>query len=213
MPRLTEVNLKRLNTLELYKHHHALSASVNFLTDQAKADALQELEKCAGLRSSKIDGLHYAITKNERLVEVGKAEKAMLDAAIKRHENEVDAIKSLIKELRRQGHAPSNRLTGKNFEFTVSPIKDQIEISTTPDDWTAGEQQQFAIVKEVVTTTILKSVDGALIESSERVTQTKVPNLDAIRDLHSQGKKLPHGVTVKSNFAIRTRRVIKEDLE
>jgi len=213
MPRLTEINLKRLNTLELYKHHHALSASVNFLTDQAKADALQELEKCAGLRSSKIDGLHYAITKNERLVEVGKAEKAMLDAAIKRHENEVDAIKSLIKELRRQGHAPSNRLTGKNFEFTVSPIKDQIEISTTPDDWTAEEQQQFAIVKEVVTTTILKSVDGALIESSERVTQTKVPNLDAIRDLHSQGKKLPHGVTVKSNYAIRTRRVIKEDLE
>ena len=213
MPRLTEVNLKRLNTLELYKHHHALSASVNFLTAQAKADALQELEECAGLRSSKIDGLHYAITKNERLVEVGKAEKAMLDAAIKRHEHEVNAIKSLIKELRRQGHAPSNRLTGKNFEFTVSPIKDQIEISTTPDDWTAEEQQQFAIVKEVVTTTILKSVDGALIESSERVTQTKVPNLDAIRDLHSQGKKLPHGVTVKSNYAIRTRRVLKEDLE
>ena len=147
------------------------------------------------------------------LVEVGKAEKAMLDAAIKRHENEVDAIKSLIKELRRQGHAPSNRLTGKNFEFTVSPIKDQIEISTTPDDWTAEEQQQFAIVKEVVTTTILKSVDGALIESSERVTKTKVPNLDVIRDLHSQGKKLPQGVTVKSNYAIRTRRVIKEDLE
>jgi len=213
MPRLTEVNLKRLNTLELYKHHHALSASVNFLTDQAKADALQELEECAGLRSSKIDGLHYAITKNERLVEVGKAEKALLDAAIKRHENEVDAIKSLIKELRRQGHAPSNRLTGKNFEFTVSPIKDQIEISTTPDDWTPEEQQQFAIVKEVVTTTILKSVNGALIESSERVTKTKVPNLDAIRDLHSQGKNLPHGVTVKSNYAIRTRRVIKEDLE
>jgi len=213
MPRLTEVNLKRLNTLELYKHHHALSASVNFLTDQAKEDALQELEECAGLRSSKIDGLHYAITKNERLVEVGKAEKAMLDAAIKRHENEVDAIKSLIKELRRQGHAPSNRLTGKNFEFTVSPIKDQIEISTTPDDWTVEEQQQFAIVKEVVTTTILKSVDGALIESSERVTKTKVPNLDVIRDLHSQGKKLPQGVTVKSNYAIRTRRVIKEDLE
>ena len=213
MPRLTEVNLKGLNTLELFKHHHALSASVNFLTDQAKQDALAELKECAGLRSSKIDGLHYAITKNERLVEVGKAEKAMLDAAIKRHENEVNAIKSLIKELRRQGHAPSNRLTGKNFEFTVSPIKDQIEISTTPDDWTAEEQQQFAIVKEVVTTTILRSVDGALIESSERVTKTKVPNLDAIRDLHSQGKNLPHGVTVKSNYAIRTRRVIKENLE
>jgi hypothetical protein len=213
MPRLTEVNLRQLNTLELYKHHHALSSSVNFLTDQAKQDALDELEECAGLQSSKIDGLHYAITKNERLVEVGKAEKLMLDAAIKRHQNEIESIKALIKELRRRGHAPANRLTGKNFEFTVSPIKDQIEISSTPDDWSADEQRQYAIVKEVVTTTILKTVDGAVIESSERVTKTKVPNLDAIRDLHSQGKKLPHGVTVNSNYAIRTRRVIKENLE
>ena len=213
MPRLTRTDLKRLNTLDLYKHHHALSSSINFLTEQSRQDALDELEECAGLRSAKIDGLHYAITKNERLVEVGKAEKAMLDAAIKRHENEVDAIKSLVKELRRRGHAPDNRLTGKNFEFTVSPIKDQIEISTTPDDWTVEEQQQFAIVKEVITTTILKTVDGAVIESAEKITKSKVPNLDAIRDLHSQGKKLPQGVTVKSNYAIRTRRVIKEDVD
>ena len=213
MPRLTRTDLKRLNTLDLYKHHHALSSSINFLTEQSRQDALDELEECAGLRSSKIDSLHYAITKNERLVEVGKAEKALLDAAIKRHEHEVDAIKSLVKELRRRGHAPDNRLTGKNFEFTVSPIKDQIEISTTPDDWTVEEQQQFAIVKEVITTTILKAVDGAVIESAEKITRSKVPNLDAIRDLHSQGKKLPQGVTVKSNYAIRTRRVIKEDVD
>jgi hypothetical protein len=213
MPRLTEVNLRRLNTLELYKHHHALSSSVNFLTDQAKQDALDELEECAGLRSSKIDGLHYAMTKNQRLVEVGKEEKAMLMAAIKRHENEVEAIKSLIKELRRRGHAPNNRLVGHKFEFTVSPIKDQIEISSSPDDWSADEQRQCAIVKEVITTTILKTVDGAVIESAEQITQSKVPNLDAIRDLHSQGKKLPHGVTVNSNYAIRARRVLKEDLE
>jgi hypothetical protein len=213
MPRLTEVNLRRLNTLELYKHHHALSSSVNFLTDQAKQDALDELEECAGLRSSKIDGLHYAMTKNQRLVEVGKEEKAMLMAAIKRHENEVEAIKSLIKELRRRGHAPNNRLVGHKFEFTVSPIKDQIEISSSPDDWSADEQRQCAIVKEVITTTILKTVDGAVIESAEQITQSKVPNLDAIRDLHSQGKKLPHGVSVNSNYAIRARRVIKEDLE
>ena len=59
-------------------------------------------------------------------------------------------------------------------------IKDQIEISTTPDDRNAEEQQQFDIDKEVVTTTILKTVDGAVIESSERVTKTKVPLIKAI---------------------------------
>jgi hypothetical protein len=213
MPRLTEVNLKKLNTLELYKHHHALSASVNFLTDQAKQDALDELEECAGLRSSKIDGLHYAMTKHHNIVQIGKEEKALLEASIKRHETEEESIKSLIKELRRRGHAPNNRLVGHKYEFTVSPIKDQIEISTSPDDWSADEQRECAIVKEVITTTILKTVDGAVIESAERITQSKVPNLDAIRDLHSQGKKLPQGVTIKSNYAIRTRRVLKEDLE
>jgi hypothetical protein len=213
MARLTEVNLHRLNTLDLYKHHQALSSSVNFLSDKAKQDALAELEECAGLRSSKIDGLHYAITKNEKLVEIGKAEKLMLEAAIKRHQSEIESIKALVKELRRRGHAPSNKLTGKNFEFTVSPIKDSIEISTTPDDWSSDEQQQCAIVKEVITITILKSVDGAVLESAERITRSKVPNLDAIRDLHSKGEALPPGVSVQSNYAIRTHRVLKENVE
>ena len=43
MARLTEVNLKKLNTLELYKHHHALSSSINFLSDKAKQDALSQM--------------------------------------------------------------------------------------------------------------------------------------------------------------------------
>jgi hypothetical protein len=208
MAQLTKVNLKKLNTLELYKHHHALSSSISSLTDQAKQNALDELKQCAGLRSSKIDGLHYAILKNESLVEIGKAEKQTLNASIKRHENEVESIKYLIKELRRLGHAENNKLTGKNYEFTVSPIKDCIEITSAVDDWSDDEQQQCAIVKEVVTTTILKTVDGTVIESSERITKSKVPNLEVIRDLHNKGKKLPEGVTVKANYAIRTHRIL-----
>ena len=208
MARLTEVNLKKLNTLELYKHHHALSSSVSFLTDQAKQDALNELEECAGLRSSKIDGLHYAIAKNEDLVSRGEKEKESLLTSIKRYKNEVESIKSLIKELRRRGHGTDNKLTGKNWEFTVSPIKDSIEITSAVDDWSDDEQQQCAIVKEVVTTTILKTVDGTVIESSERITKSKVPNLDVIRDLHSKSKRLPKGITVKTNYAIRTHRIL-----
>ena len=210
MARATKVNLRTLNTLELYKHHDALSSSISLLTSQAKQDALDELEECAGLRSSKIDGLHYAIVKNENLVEVGKAEKQTLDAAIKRHQNEVESIKSLIKELRRRGHAAGNKLVGKNYEFTVSPIKDSIEITSAVDDWSADEQQRCAIVKEVITTTVLKAVDGTVIDRQEKPTSSKVPNLDAIRDLHSKGQELPQGVTVKTNYAIRTHRILNE---
>ena len=210
MARLTEVNLKKLNTLELYKHHHALSSSVSFLTDQAKQNALDELEECAGLRSSKIDGLHYGLIKHETLVETGEKEKELLMATIKRHKNEIDSIKSLIKELRRRGHAADNKLTGKNYEFTVSPIKDSIEITSAVDDWSDDEQQQCAIVKEVITTTILKTVEGTVLESAERITQTKVPNLEVIRDLHSKSKKLPEGVTVHTNYAIRTKRILNK---
>tara|TARA_R100001086_G_scaffold1071_2_gene642 strand:+ start:10617 stop:11327 length:711 start_codon:yes stop_codon:yes gene_type:complete len=208
MARVTKVNLKKLNTLELFKHHNALSSSINLLTDKSKQDALDELEQCAGLRSSKIDGLHYAIVKNEHLVEIGKSEKQTLDASIKRHQNEIDSIKSLIKELRRRGHATDNKLVGKDYEFTVSPIKDSIEITSDVSDWSDDEQEQCAIVKEVITTTVLKTVNGTVIDSQEKLTFNKIPNLEAIRALHNNGQKLPQGVTVKTNYAIRTHRIL-----
>ena len=78
------------------------------------------------------------------------------------------------------------------------------------DDWSDDEQQQCAIVKEVITTTILKTVEGTVLESAERITQTKVPNLEVIRDLHSKSKKLPEGVTVHTNYAIRTKRILNK---
>mgnify|MGYP001353123147 FL=1 len=155
-----------------------------------------------------MDSFYYAIAKNEDLVSRGEKEKESLLSSIKRYKNEVESIKSLIKELRRRGHGTDNKLTGKNWEFTVSPIKDSIEITSAVDDWSDDEQQQCAIVKEVVTTTILKTVDGTVIESSERITRSKVPNLDVIRDLHSKSKELPKGITVKTNYAIRTHRIL-----
>lgn len=209
MPQHSKLNLTSLNTLELYKHHHALSSRISFLSDQAKEDLLDELKQCAGLRSKKIDGLYYAIVKNEKLVEVGKQELDSLKAAIKRHENEINTIKSYLKEIRRQGHAPDNKLTGENYEFTVYPVQDAIEISSHPDDWTDDQQRECAIVKRVVTTTVLETIDGQHIETSERSTQTTLPNLDAIRDLHSKGRSLPQGVHVNKNYAIRAKRIIK----
>lgn len=210
MQRFTQANLKQLNTLDLYKHAHALSSSIAFLSDEAKQRALDELKECTGLRSAKVDGLHYAITKHESLIEVGKAELDSLKAAIKRHELEVKTIKSYLKELARQGYADKdNKINGERYQFTISPIKSEVEISGEVEDWEHTEQQKCAIVKKVVTTTILESVDGQHLETTERITQSLVPNLDVIRDLHVKGQKLPDGVQVKKNYAIRTKRVIK----
>ena len=86
---ITHTKLDKLNTFELYKHHSALTSSLSLLTEESKELALAELEACAHLRSSKLDGIHYHITKHEKLIEVGQEEKKLLDAALKHHKAEI----------------------------------------------------------------------------------------------------------------------------
>ena len=151
MQRFTQANLKQLNTLDLYKHAHALSSSIAFLSDEAKQRALDELKECTSLRSAKVDGLHYAITKHESLIEVGKAELDSLKAAIKRHELEVKTIKSYLKELTRQGYADKdNKINGERYQFTISPIKSEVEISGEVEDWEHTEQQNALLSKKLL---------------------------------------------------------------
>ena len=62
MNQITDTKLDNLNTFELFKHYAALSSSLSLLTADSQALALEELERCARLRSSKIDGIHYHLS-------------------------------------------------------------------------------------------------------------------------------------------------------
>jgi len=213
MSQITPTKLDKLNTFELYKHHAALSSSLSLLTPDSKELALSELEHCARLRSSKVDGIHYHLTQHEKLVEVGAEEKKKLDAAIKHHKAEIEALRSILKEVRRRGFADGNKITGKNYEFNVSPLPSPtVEITGTIEDWSADEQQQFAMVEEVITTTITKTLDGKnIIRADEKVKHRHIPNLDAIKDAHAQGQILPEGVRVIQNHRITVKRILNNN--
>ena len=208
MNQITDTKLDKLNTFELFKHHAALSSSLSLLTPESQDLALEELERCARLRSSKIDGIHYHMTQHKKLVEVGKEEKKLLDQQIKHHEAEIAALRSLLQEVRRRGYAEDNKIHGERYTFTISPLPEpSIEIHSSIEDWSTDDQSKYAMVEETITTTVYRSINGKdILRSDEKVKHNHVPNLDAIKEGHSQGLILPQGVRVLSNHRIQVKR-------
>ena len=205
---ITSTKLDKLNTFELYKHYAALSSSLSLLTPDSRNLALDELEHCARLRSSKIDGIHYHMTQHKKLVEVGKEEKKLLDQQIKHHEAEIQALRSLLQEVRRRGYADDNKIHGERYTFTVSPLPaPSIEIHSSIEDWSPDDQAKYAMVEETITTSIYKTFDGEhILRSDEKVKHRHVPNLDAIKEGHEAGHILPDGVRVLQNHRIQVKR-------
>ena len=208
MNQITNTKLDKLNVFELYKHYAALSSSLSLLTPESQNLALEELGRCARLRSSKLDGIHYHMTQHKKLVEVGKEEKKLLDQQIKHHEAEIAALRSLLQELRRRGYAEDNKIHGERYTFTVSPRPEpSVEIHSSIEDWSTDDQSKYAMVEETITTTVYRSINGKdILRSDEKVKHKHVPNLDAIKEGHSQGLILPEGVRVLSNHRIQVKR-------
>ena len=207
---ITHTKLDKLNTFELYKHHSALTSSLSLLTEESLELALAELEACAHLRSTKLDGIHYHITKHEKLIEVGQEEKKLLDAALKHHKAEIAALKSILSEVRRRGFADWNKLIGNKYIYHVIPnAQPTVEISSSIEDWSPQEQSEYSILEETTIKTICKSSDGStILRQDTKVKHRCVPNVDAIIDGYTHGKQLPQGVTVKQNYQIRTKRTL-----
>tara|TARA_X000001388_G_scaffold74871_1_gene68627 strand:- start:3139 stop:3783 length:645 start_codon:yes stop_codon:yes gene_type:complete len=213
MTQVTPTKLDKLNTFELYKHHAALTSSLSLLTPESKELALAELESCARLRSSKLDGIHYHLTQHQKMVEVGKEEKKLLDAAIKHHEAEIAALKSILMEVRRRGYADGNKIMGSKYTYSVIPNpKPTVEISSDLSEWCPEDLSKYAMVEEVIKTTIYKSTDGNnIIRTDEKVTARQIPNTEAIIDSHEKGHQLPTGVRVIQNYQVRTKRNINHE--
>ena len=210
---ITELNLDKMNTLDLYSHYAALSSSLSFLTPDSKEIALAELESCSRLKSRKIDAIHYQITKYESMLEVGKQEKKRLDDAVKHCQTQINQMRSLIKELHRRGYAPENKITGRDYEFVVSPIKDVIEVETTVDEWSDAERIKYAMVKKTTTTTQCLDLEGNPITFSEKEKSEIIPNIDALQSAHKEGESLPEGVRFQSNYRISTKRILNARLD
>jgi len=215
MTQVTTTKLEELNILKLYEHYGALERSLPLLTPESQDLARAELEACANLRSEKIDRIYYAIASHEDAVERIKKESELMVLAKRHHESQLSSLKGLLNWLRRSLPLDSNKITGRNYQFVLVKKKDlTVELSVQPEDWTEKERDDFCIEQEVTTTkqTVVRSMSGEVLEErTEPKTKVEIlPNLDAIRSAYQKGIKVPHGVKVFQEYAVRSKRIYAE---
>lgn len=209
---ITSTKLQELNTIQLYEHYAALEKSLPLLTPDSQELAKAELEACANLRSEKIDRIHYALAAHEDSLERIKKEQEMIVAAKKHHEAQITQLKGLVNYLRRSLPVDSNRITGRNYQFTLVKKKDlSVNVTSNLDDWSPEERNAYCLQETVRTTktTVVRSLSGELLseDSVPKITERTLPNLDAIRKAHCTGQHLPSGVKVQQEYSIRTKRI------
>lgn len=215
MAQITATKLESLNVLKLYEHYGALERSLPLLTAESQDLAKAELEQCAQIRSEKIDRIYYAIAAHEDALERIKKESELIASSKKHHESQVKSLKGLISWLRRSLPVDSNKITGRNYQFTLIKKKDlTVEVSSAIEDWDEKEQEQFCVLQETTITKriVVRSVSGGLLEekTTPSIKTELLPNLDAIRNAYQTGQHLPNGVKVVQEYSIRTKRIYSE---
>ena len=210
--RLIKTDLTKLSVLKLYETYGALERSLPLLTPESQELAKAELETCATLRSEKIDRIYYAMAAHEDAIERIKKEGSLIADAKRHHESQLRSLKGLLSYLRRSLPIESNKITGRNYEFTLIKKKElTVEIESDPDVWQAEERTDYCIEQEVTTTKqiVLRSMSGEVLEerTEPSIKTTVVPNLDAIRSAYQTGRLLPNGVKVLQEYSIRSKRI------
>ena len=210
MTQITAHNLDKLTTFELFKHHAALKSSLGLVTIESQELLLAEIEACVNLQSRKIDSIHYRMQEEKLKVAAGKDELEMLRAQIKSHEAQLNSMRHMLEEVHRRGWATDNKLYGHNYRFNISPTSETVEVSSSLEDWSPEELDQFAMVEEVVKTTHYKTINGNnIIRTDEKVTSSQIPNTEAIQTAHQNRQPLPPGVKVIQKYRIQTKRNIR----
>ena len=215
MAQITATKLESLNVLKLYEHYGALERSLPLLTAESQDLAKAELEQCAQIRSEKIDRIYYSIAAHEDALERIKKESELMATAKKHHESQIKSLKGLISWLRRALPVDSNKITGRNYQFTLIKKKDlTVELNASIEDWDKKQQEKFCILQEttIMKHIVVRSIGGELLEEKTTPsTKTELlPNLDAIRDAYQTGQHLPNGVKVVQEYSIRTKRIYSE---
>lgn len=215
MTQVTQAKLKSLNVLQLYEHYGALERSLPLLTPESQELAKSELEACAQLRSEKIDRIYYAMASHEDAIERIKKEGELIAQAKRHHESQLRSLKGLLNWLRRSLPLDTNKITGRNYQFTLVKKKElTVEISSDPEFWSSEERSSYCIEEETTTTkrVVVRSMSGEVLDdrTEPKITRKVVPNLDAIRNAHQEGRQLPPGVKVLQEYSVRSKRIYAE---
>lgn len=215
MAQITPTKLNELSVIKLYEHYNALEKSLPLLTPESQDLAKAELESCAHLRSEKVDRIYYAMAAHEDALDRIKKETELITQAKRHHESQLRSLKGLLNWLRRSLPFDTNKITGRNYEFTLVRKKElTVEVSSDPDIWSPEERQRYCIEEETTTTkqVVLRSMSGEVLsDRTEPSIKTKVlPNLDAIRSAYQNGQQLPSGIKVTQEYSVRSKRIYLE---
>ena len=215
MTQITQAKLKDLTVIKLYEHYNALEKSLPLLTPESQELAKAELESCAHLRSEKVDRIYYAMASHEDALERIKKESDLITQSKRHHESQLRSLKGLLNYLRRVLPLDSNKITGRNYQFTLVRKKElTVEVTTDPEFWHTQERADYCIEEEVTTTkqVVVRSMSGEVLSTrTEPKTVTKIlPNLDAIRSAYQEGRQLPTGVKVVQEYSVRSKRIFNE---
>jgi len=215
MTQVTHAKLKDLSVIKLYEHYAALEKSLPLLTSASQELAKAELESCADLRSEKVDRIYYAMAAHEDALERIKKEGDLITQSKRHHESQLRSLKGLLNYLRRVLPLDSNKITGRNYQFTLVRKKElTVEVATDPEFWHTQERADYCIEEEVTTTkqVVVRSMSGEVLSTrTEPKTVTKIlPNLDAIRSAYQEGRQLPTGVKVVQEYSVRSKRIFSE---
>ncbi len=215
MTQVTQAKLKDLSVIKLYEHYAALEKSLPLLTPESQELAKAELESCADLRSEKVDRIYYAMAAHEDALERIKKEGDLITQSKRHHESQLRSLKGLLNYLRRVLPLDSNKITGRNYQFTFVRKKElTVEVTTDPEFWHTQERTDYCIEEEVTTTkqVVVRSMSGEVLSTrTEPKTVTKIlPNLDAIRSAYQEGRQLPTGVKVVQEYSVRSKRIFSE---
>jgi hypothetical protein len=210
--RLIKTDLSKLSILKLYETYGALERSLPLLTPESQELAQAELEACASLRSEKVDRIYYAMAAHEDALERIKKEGDLIAQAKRHHESQLRSLKGLLNWLRRALPSDSNKISGRNYQFTLIRKKElTVEITSDPEFWDTEERNKFCIEQETTTTKriVVRSMSGEVLEerTEPRTKQEVLPNLDTIRNAYQTGQHLPHGVKVVQEYSVRSKRI------
>ena len=168
--------------------------------------------------SSDLDRIHYAIASHEDAIERIKKESDMIADSKRHHESQIKSLKGLLSWLRRALPHDSNKITGRNYQFTLIKKKElSVEVTSDPNIWDPEQKSRFCIEQETTTTkrTVVRSISGEVLsDRTEPKTKVEIlPNVDAIRNAYQTGQQLPEGVKVAQEYSIRTQRIFSNRLE
>jgi hypothetical protein len=114
------------------------------LTPESQELAKAELETCAHLRSEKVDRVYYAMASHEDALERVKKEGDLITQAKRHHEAQLKALKGLLNYLRRVLPQDSNKITGRNYQFTL--LKRRNSLSRSPRTRSFGTLKKDQII-------------------------------------------------------------------